>query len=255
MQTKFVHSRLHFASMEFVYRSFRFTSAATGDDGGGNDVDRTAINCMCRTGQHFDLSAIFRGMLYLIYRLEHAFHLVLIAFYKNNEKTERERRKKLKNKQGTLGISVAGRRRTSVLNTCSARCVRSFALIFISWVHGLRQQFTRITILFIRDIYEPNRLLYIGSTSTRMHSRLPKRRSSETTQNKDIPQLSALCKHTASSVNINDSRSRVRVEKTKIETAHDTNTIAIYELMNFLLFRTHLRDGSQTICSHTDLFD
>lgn len=35
---------------------------------------------VCRTGQQFNLSAIL-GMFYLMYRHEHAFHLVLIAFF------------------------------------------------------------------------------------------------------------------------------------------------------------------------------
>lgn len=86
----------------------------------GDAVDRTPINlglcvcarapvsvsvCVCvsyRTASSSIYQPLFfLGMFYLIYRHEQAFHLVLIAFSNEKQKT-----KKVQNKQGTLGISV-----------------------------------------------------------------------------------------------------------------------------------------------------
>lgn len=86
-------------------------------------------------------------------------------------------------------------------------CARSFALIFISWVHGLRPAIYSNHDLFIRDIYESNSLrqhehAFTNKINNRKTTEEEKKKRDEMkrnekkkqrsdTWNKDIPQLSA----------------------------------------------------------------
>lgn len=141
----------------------------------------------------------------------------------------------------------------SVLNTCSARCVRSFALIFISWVHGLRQQFTRITIYLYATFTSPT----VYSTLTlRRHECIHECRKEEAAKRQKTKTFHSyqLFVSTVSSVNINDSRSRFNRENENRDGTrheHDCNTWT-YELS--FVSNTFARRAAKPYV-RTDLYD
>lgn len=110
----------------------------------------------------------------------------------------------------------------------SARCARSFALIFISWVHGLRRQFTRITIYLYATFTSPSPTVYINTNaSTRANDEKKKQRNDIKQRHSTVISACVRPSSSGSSVYISTS-----VRRTRNETAHDMNTTAIwtYEL-------------------------